>query len=85
MSESTGPGLACPGCGSRDVDLEHLRCVTCAEASDPGACTCPHAWTNTPPDLTAAGNQGPSTRTWTRMLTVWTCPEHGSAKEDRHG
>ena len=43
------------------------------------ACTCPHDWTNTPPDLTAAGNQGRSARTWTRMLTVKTCPVHGEA------
>lgn len=28
-----GPALACPGCGSRDVDLEHLLCGTCAEAA----------------------------------------------------
>jgi hypothetical protein len=30
---SGGPGLACPGCGSPDVDLRRgLLCGTCAEA-----------------------------------------------------
>jgi len=31
---SDGPGLACPGCGSPDVDLRRgLLCGTCAEAA----------------------------------------------------
>jgi hypothetical protein len=34
--ERAGPGLACPGCGSPDVDLRRgLLCGTCAEAAAP--------------------------------------------------
>jgi len=47
------------------------------DTGNPDGCTCPHDWTSTPLDLTAAGHQPRPVRTWTRMLTVKTCPEHG--------
>ncbi len=51
------------------------------EVLEPGGkdenCTCPHDWRSTPLDLTAAGHQPRPIKTWTRLLTVKTCPEHG--------
>jgi len=52
-----------------------------AETHEAGGCTCPHDWTSTPLDLTAAGMQPQSIQVWTRLLTVRTCPEHGEASD----
>ena len=47
MSETTGPSLVCPGCGSSDVNIHlGLLCEACADMAElvaaPGVCLCSH-------------------------------------------
>lgn len=73
MSESVnGPGLVCPGCGSRDVSLDRgMLCGSCADAVPaPALCLCAHTadvhpWGPCLAPLCGCGWYRPDLRGWT--------------------
>lgn len=52
-------------CGLKYEDSVHVK-----------VCPCPRGWRMTPPDLTAAGNRGTSSKLWVRLDTDPACTVH---------